>query len=311
MAVIGMVGANPGAAYYGGKGRRKRRTSNKPSTSTNWAGRLAGRKLVTLEFPKSPDSESFRVLRTNIQFFSLGKTVRSLAVTSAGPGEGKSFTAANLAIVMAQAGKRVILVDTDLRRPSIHKLFDLPNTVGFTNLVLNNMADRGSIIQQIEEVPNLLIVTSGPLPPNPSELLDSPQAQYVINGLAQTADLVIYDTPPATAVTDPAIMATRVDGVVLVVNAATTRRDMVERVRRILQNVGVKSLIPVLNQVRVDELRGYYYYNTYGNTIDVPISALNGNGHHSNGHHGNGHQTGAAGLSAVAVEDVLSPKNEE
>ncbi len=308
MAVVGMVGQHTAATY----GRRRRDSSGKRlpgktagSILNGWAGRLAGHKLVTLEFPKSPDSESFRVLRTNIQFFSLTKPIRSLVVTSAGPGEGKSFTAANLAIVMAQAGKRVILVDTDLRRPSLHKLFDVPNTVGFTNLVLNNMEDRGGIIQQVAEVPNLLLVTSGPLPPNPSELLDSPQALHVITGLAQAADLVIYDTPPATAVTDPAIMATRVDGVVLVINAGVTRRDMVERVRKILQNVGVKALIPVLNQVKTNDLRGYYYYNTYGNPLDgspVPTNGKsNGNGHHANG----------AATPATAVEDILFPPKQK
>lgn len=306
MAVVGLVGQHTAASY----GRRragsgKRLPGQSATLLGGWAGRLAGHKLVTLEFPKSPDSESFRVLRTNIQFFSLGKPIRSLVVTSAGPGEGKSFTAANLAIVMAQAGKRVILVDTDLRRPSLHKLFDMPNTVGFTNLVLNNMEDRGGIIQQVAEVPNLLLVTSGPLPPNPSELLDSPQALHVIQGLAQAADLVIYDTPPATAVTDPAIMATRVDGVVLVINAGVTRRDMVERVRKILHNVGVKSLIPVLNQVKTNDLRGYYYYNTYGNTLEGPAAITNGNGH-SNGH-GNGHHANGATTPATAVEDILFP----
>lgn len=302
MAVIGLVGQHTAATY----GRRAAGTSKRlPGKSailpSGWAGRLTGHKLVTLEFPKSPDSESFRVLRTNIQFFSLGKPIRSLVVTSAGPGEGKSFTAANLAIVMAQAGKRVILVDTDLRRPSLHKLFDVPNTLGFTNLVLNNMEDRGGIIQQIAEVPNLLLVTSGPLPPNPSELLDSPQALHVLQGLAQAADLVIYDTPPATAVTDPAIMATRVDGVVLVINAGVTRRDMVERVRKILHNVGVKALIPVLNQVKINDLRGYYYYNTYGNPLEGPAAVTNGNGN------GNGHHTNGTGTAATAVEDILFP----
>ncbi len=302
MAVVGLVGQHTAATYGQRRAGSGKRLPGKSATLLGgWAGRLAGHKLVTLEFPKSPDSESFRVLRTNIQFFSLGKPIRSLVVTSAGPGEGKSFTAANLAIVMAQAGKRVILVDTDLRRPSLHKLFDVPNTVGFTNLVLNNMEDRGGIIQQIAEVPNLLLVTSGPLPPNPSELLDSPQALHVLQGLAQAADLVIYDTPPATAVTDPAIMATRVDGVVLVINAGVTRRDMVERVRKILHNVGVKSLIPVLNQVKTNDLRGYYYYNTYGNPLEGPAVIANGNGN------GNGHHTNGASTPATAVEDILFP----
>ncbi|HMA33566.1 MAG TPA: polysaccharide biosynthesis tyrosine autokinase [Chloroflexia bacterium] len=286
MAVVGLVGQTRGSAY-GGRSRRKgAKTAAVVATEAASEGpsRLNGRKLITLEHPRSPDSESFRVLRTNIQFSSLSTPIRSLVVTSAGPGEGKSFTAANLAIVLAQTGKRVILVDTDLRRPSLHKLFALPNMMGFTNLVLNTTTDRGGAIQPIPEVPNLLVVTSGPVPPNPSELLDSLQAIHVMDQLSQAADIVIYDTPPATVVTDPAILATRVDGVVLVIKSGATRRDMVTRVKKILHGVGVKALIPVLNQASIRDIGGYYYYyQGYGSLDAVPAAARNGNGYHANG----------------------------
>ncbi|HUS16649.1 MAG TPA: polysaccharide biosynthesis tyrosine autokinase, partial [Chloroflexia bacterium] len=328
MAVVGRINGDGGG---NGKRRRRRgRSTGAPlpaSVSAAATGRLVGHKLVTLEFPKSPDSESFRVLRTNIQFSSLDKAIRTLVVTSGGPGEGKSFTAANLAIVMAQAGKRVILVDTDLRRPSIHKLFSLPNTVGFTNMVLNDLGEKGGAIQTVPEVANLLVVTSGPLPPNPSEILDSHQAAHVMTQLSQCADLVIYDTPPVTAVTDPAIIATRVDAVVFVVNAGVTRRDTVARVKKILENVGVKSLITVLNRVELDNINGYYYYyhSSYGTVPDAPLvetngrgknGTSNGNGHGANGAYaangnGNGNGQYPVVVQNLSVDQLMEPRQKD
>src|SRR5207248_1033636 len=136
LAAIGEIGTARRTAYGYGRKHKRRTGYASGNADAPWA-RLRGHNLVTLEHPRSVESEIFRVLRTNIQFASLDQPVRTLVVTSAGPREGKSFTAANLAIVVAQAGKRVLLVDTDLRRPSMHKLFNLPNLVGFTNLVLS------------------------------------------------------------------------------------------------------------------------------------------------------------------------------
>jgi capsular exopolysaccharide synthesis family protein len=300
MAVVGVIGEGDGR----GRGRSARHPEGSRATGIE-------RTLVTLTYPHAPASESFRVLRTNIQFASVDHPVRSLIVTSAGPREGKSFTAANLAIVMAQAGRRVVLVDTDLRRPTLHKLFGLPNTRGFTTLLLNRGDD--DIIQTHPEIPNLRIITSGPLPPNPSELLSTNQAVQVMDQLAQYADLVIYDTPPAAAVTDPTLLAARVDAVVLVINAGVTRRDVVRRVLRNLQNAGSHALIPILNQVKAGDVAGYYYYYSGYDRLPETVPATNGNGKHpatnGNGKHpatnGNGKHSPA--LSLPPTDDLPVP----
>ena len=288
LGVIGVVGGGHRSAY-GGSGRGGKRGSADRAASAGAGGaelkRIAGSNLVTLEHPKAPESEGFRILRTNIQFSSPDKPIRSLVITSGGPGEGKSFVAANLAVVMAQAGKRVILVDTDLRRPSMHKLFRLPNTVGFTNLVLHEGMDVTDPLQTVPEVPNLRVITSGPLPPNPSELLNAQQTIQVMNQLAPVADLVIYDCPPTAAVTDAVILATRVDAVVLVIQAGVTRRDVVARVIKTLHTVGVQTIVPVLNRVKTQELQGYYYYyyHGYGTAITPTATTTTSNGYHTNG----------------------------
>ena len=288
LGVIGVVGGGHRSAY-GGSGRGGKRGSADRAASAGAGGaelkRISGSNLVTLEHPKAPESEGFRILRTNIQFSSPDKPIRSLVITSGGPGEGKSFVAANLAIVMAQAGKRVILVDTDLRRPSMHKLFRLPNTVGFTNLVLHEGMDVTDPLLTVPEVPNLRVITSGPLPPNPSELLNAQQTIQVMNQLAPVADLVIYDCPPTAAVTDAVILATRVDAVVLVIQAGVTRRDVVARVIKTLHTVGVQTIVPVLNRVKTQELQGYYYYyyHGYGTAITPTATTTTSNGYHTNG----------------------------
>ena len=270
MAAIGEVGAVLNRGY----GRRHKRKAETASFAASEAGRLTGHNLITLEHPRAVESEVFRVLRTNIQFASVDKPVRTMVVTSAGPGEGKSFTAANLAVVLAQTDKRVILVDTDLRRPSQHKLFNLSNTVGFTNLVLNSATDRAVAVQPVPGVPGLSIITSGPLPPNPSEVLNAQQTAHLMEELAQMADIVLYDTPPAGVVTDPIILAARVDATVLVINAGVARRDMVLRVKRLLLGAGVRVLIPVLNRVKLRDLQGYYYYyyHNYGTLPAMPMT---------------------------------------
>ena len=151
---------------------------------------------------KSPESEAYRTLRTNIQFSSVDKPIRTLLVTSSGPGEGKSTTAANLAVVMAQTGQRVILVDTDLRRPVLHKVFGVPNNVGADDRAAGRRGCSLADYLQPTEIDNLTVLTSGPIPPNPSELLGSHRMAHLIEELAQAADIVIFDSPPVLAVTD-------------------------------------------------------------------------------------------------------------
>lgn len=221
------------------------------------------RGLVTLSAPRSIISENFRVLRTNLQFSSMDKPIRKLLVTSSRDGEGKSFTAANLAIIIAQTGKRVILVDADLRVPRLHELFNVSNSLGFTNLLLSKSAHLQGAVQAVPGVPNLVVIPSGPLPPNPSEVLNSDYTAQIVDQLSQQSDIVIYDSPPAGVVTDATILATRMDAVILVIGADETRRDLIERVKESLQNVGVSTLLPVLNRARSkDSQVGYRYYSS-------------------------------------------------
>jgi non-specific protein-tyrosine kinase len=221
--------------------------------------------LVTALTPKSPISEAFRTLRTNIQFSSVDKPIRRLLVTSPSPTDGKSITAANLATVMAQAGQSVVLVDGDLRRPVLHKIFKLPNAAGVTSAMLarsNPSADGCLLPTQVE---NLQLLTSGPLPPNPSELLGSQRMSKLIEDLEQEADMLIFDSPPTLVVTDAAVLAKQVDGVLLVIDARTTREEVARRAMEELAKVGAPVLGVVLNKVPVSRRGGYgyYYYHYY------------------------------------------------
>ena len=219
------------------------------------------RQLVAWLQTKAPESEAYRTLRTNIQFSSVDKPVRSLLVTSAGPSEGKSTTAANLAVVMAQTGQRVVLVDTDLRRPVMHKVFGVANNTGLTSALLNGEQVVLDGHLQGTEVENLSLLTSGPIPPNPSELLGSQRMGRLVEKLAGQADLVIFDSPPVLAVTDAAVMGRQVDGVVLVVDAGQTREQVLGQAAGELQKTGANLLGVVLN--RLDSRRGGYYYYYY------------------------------------------------
>lgn len=219
--------------------------------------------LVTLIAPRSPVSEAFRALRTNLQFSDPEHELRSLLITSAGPVEGKSLTAANLAISMAQAGKQVILVDCDLRKPKIHRLFGAAKAPGISNLIIDAGLPFDAYLQATA-VEGLRVLTCGMLPPNPAELLSSARAAEVMKELEAHADLVIYDSPPAATVTDAVILATRVDGVLQVVKAGATRRDVVLQGKAVLENVGARVLGPILNQVNSDDLGYYSYYYYYG-----------------------------------------------
>ena len=219
------------------------------------------RQLVAWLQTKAPESEAYRTLRTNIQFSSVDKPVRSLLVTSAGPSEGKSTTAANLAVVMAQTGQRVVLVDTDLRRPVMHKVFGVANNTGLTSALLNG--DQVVLDGHLQgtEVENLSLLTSGPIPPNPSELLGSHRMARLVEKLVGQADLVIFDSPAVLAVTDAAVMGRQVDGVLLVADAGQTREQVLAQAAAELQQTGANLLGVVLN--RLDSRRGGYYYYYY------------------------------------------------
>ena len=212
--------------------------------------------LITLRDPRSPAAEAYRTLRTNIQFSSLDKPLRTLLATSTAPDEGKSTTVANLAVAMAQAEQRIILVDCDLRRPTLHELFGLPNDAGLTSAIL--ATDDVALPLQATEVPGLSLLTSGPLPPRPADILGSRRMEQIISRLREEADVVLFDTPPVVAVTDAAVLATRVDGVLLVLQAHKTSRERARQARQILEKVKANIVGVVLNNAEIEQGYGYY-----------------------------------------------------
>jgi non-specific protein-tyrosine kinase len=214
--------------------------------------------LVARDMPTSPVSEAYRTLRTNIRFASVDEPLTTLLVTSAEPEAGKTSVAANLGIVCAQAGHRVVVIDADLRRPRLHHLFGLRNHDGLTDLLVK---DTSSIEKALvdTEVDNLRLITSGPIPPNPSELLASRSMQAILAEAEKYADLVIVDAPPALAVTDAAVLASKVDGVLLIIEAGRTSHEAARYAWETLQHVGATVLGAVLTKTKPDR-NSYYYY---------------------------------------------------
>jgi succinoglycan biosynthesis transport protein ExoP len=224
-------------------------------------GEKLAEKLITTKHPKSPISEAYRVLRTNLQFSSLDEPVRTLLITSPNPVEGKSTTVANLGVVMAQTGKSVIVVDADLRRPVLHRIFGVENEQGLTDALLSAEPSLDGHLQPTG-VDNLRLLTTGPLPPNPSELLGSQRMATLVERLKEEADVVLFDSPPSLAVTDASVLATQTDGVLIVADAGRTRRTLAKESVARFQQVGANLLGVVLNRLRVGR-SGYYYYYYY------------------------------------------------
>jgi len=216
--------------------------------------------LITISNPRSPISEAYRTLRTNLEFSSLDKPIRSMVVTSASPEEGKSTTLANLAVTIAQAGKKVVLIDCDLRRPSLHQIFGARNTPGFTDMMRDDALMSKPPLQETGE-PNLRLLASGTIPPNPSELLASRRMSDVIAALQQQADIVLFDAPPIIAVTDAAVLSSKVDAVLLVVSASKTKRDNAKKAKALLEKVNAHLLGTVLNNVKGEASLYQYYSN--------------------------------------------------
>ena len=205
-----------------------------------------------------PASESYRVLRTNIHFATVDAPARTLLVTSSNPGEGKTTTAANLAFAMAMDGKTVILVDCDLRRPSVHKLLSLSALPGVTDVLLGNSA-----LKPQEVMPGLSVLTAGSTPPNPGELLNSRKFRNLVETLTQQADIVIFDSPPMLAAADAAILASQMDGTVLVVETGETKKGAARRSLQLLTQARANVLGVAYNKMRKSESSGYDYYYTY------------------------------------------------
>jgi len=218
-------------------------------------------RLITHHKPKSPVSESYRTLRTNLQFLDIDHPVKTLVLTSAGPGEGKSTTVANVAITFAQMGSKVLLVDTDLRKPIMHRLFGVSRDVGLTNFLINKMDLKEVVIKT--EINGLDIMTSGPLPPNPSELLSSRAMINFIEEVKKKYDMIFFDTPPVIAVTDATVLSSKLDGAVLIVKSSETDREALKRAHTQLENVKARVFGTLLNGVHMDDMFGSYYYYYY------------------------------------------------
>lgn len=214
--------------------------------------------LITLADPRSPAAEAYRSLFINLSFSSQEQSVRTLLVTSAGPEEGKSTTLANLAVVAAQMGRRVVVVDCDLRQPRQHELFGLRNDQGVAT-VTAGQASAAAVLQPVGDVPGLQVITSGPLPVSPAQVLASRRMEEMIRELAGQADLVLFDSPPAIAVSDASVLATKVDGVLLVLSAGQTKRDHARRAKEALEKVHARLVGAVLTNAPPDAtLQGYY-----------------------------------------------------
>lgn len=219
---------------------------------------LISTKLLTKDDLKSPIAEAYKTLRTNIQFSSIEGGLKTLLVTSSSPSEGKSVTSANLAITMAQSDLKVLLIDCDLRKPVVHRAFSLLNGKGLTNILVEGVKYHD--IVNMTSVENLEVITSGPKPPNPSEILGSYRMKAFIDQLKQNYDMIILDSPPVLPVTDAAVLSRVADGVILVTEYASTTYEFLEQAKSTLEKVNAKILGVVLNRVPESHREYYYYY---------------------------------------------------
>ncbi|CDF57718.1 CpsD/CapB family tyrosine-protein kinase [Thermobrachium celere] len=229
---------------------------------------MVGVDLVTIEKPKSPIAEAYRTLRTNIQFSSLDKKVKKIVITSSGPGEGKTTTALNLAVTLAQNGHKTLLLDCDMRKPSIHKRLRISNLNGLSNILVGEVSFEDALNKG--PVDNLDVVTSGTRPPNPAELLSSQRMINFIQGLDEKYDYIVIDTPPVLMVTDAQVLSKYADGTLLVVASGEAEKDAVKRAKELLDKVDANILGVVLNKLDTSRkgYYGYYYQYYYGHDQD-------------------------------------------
>ena len=218
---------------------------------------MAERKLIVHEQAKSPISEAYRTLRTNLQFSKIHDDLKLVMFTSSGPGEGKSTTAANTAVAMAQAGKRVLIVDCDLRKPVQHRIFGKKKD-GLSNLIVESL-NLDDVLQSTD-VPGLSLLTSGPIPPNPSELLGSAKMDDFLAVVKERFNLVILDAPPVLAVTDACVLASKVDGIVLVIASGPVRPEIAVKAKDLLMKAKGHILGVVLNRIEIEKEHAHYYY---------------------------------------------------
>ena len=222
-----------------------------------------GDKPVTELTPRSPTSESFRTLRTNVQYAAVDRPLRTIMVTSAGPEEGKTTIVTNLAIVMAQSGKRVTIIDGDLRRPSIHRRTGVNNQVGLSFLFMQPKMILNGALQK-SRIPGVSVITSGNIPPNPSELLGSQKMDQILEKVKEESDIILIDTPPALVVTDASVLAPQVDGVLIVVRPGVTKLAAAKQTVEQLHRVGANIFGVVLNNLDLNRSKyGHYYARKY------------------------------------------------
>jgi len=219
----------------------------------------AARKLITSVNTKSVVSEQFRTIRTNINFSMPDKDLKTILFTSASPGDGKSTIAANLAVVFAQEGKNVLLIDADMRKPTVHYTFHMTNTLGLSSL-LTRQATLAEVVK-LSEI-GLDVITCGPIPPNPTELLASRMMDTVLEELKMQYDMIIFDAPPVLSVTDGQILANKCDGTVLVMSAGKTEKDSVVKAKEALVSSKATMLGVVLNNFKFENDNYYQYYGT-------------------------------------------------
>lgn len=218
------------------------------------------RKLVASFDPKAPVSEQFRTIRTNIEFSGVDEQIQVIMVTSSGPMEGKSTTTANLAVVFAQQDKKVLLVDADLRKPTVHYTFNQLNNFGLTSVLSGQVQLKAAA--NVTDVPNLSVLTSGPIPPNPAELLGSKSMAKFIKEARENYDVILFDTPPILAVTDAQVLGTQCDGSVLVVFSGKTELEHAKKAKELLEATKSKLLGAVLNGKKLQNSDYYYYYGS-------------------------------------------------
>ena len=218
------------------------------------------RKLVTKVNPKSVVSEQFRTVRTNINFSMPDKELKTLLFTSSAPGEGKSTSAANVAIVFAQDGKKVLLIDADMRKPTMHYTFHTTNSTGLSNLLTRKWELKDVVVET--EIEGLHLVTCGPIPPNPAELLGSKTMDTLMEELIAGYDIVIFDAPPILSVTDAQILSNKCDGTILVLNSGSTEKASVVKAKEALVSSKANILGTLLNNFTLE--KDHYYYQYYG-----------------------------------------------
>ena len=214
--------------------------------------------LITITRPSSIIAEQFRTIRTNINFSMVDSDLKTLAITSAGPGAGKSTISANLAVAFAQEGKKVVLVDADLRKPTVHKTFRISNRDGLSTLLKDKEIMISDVVHHVA-TGNLHVITSGIKPPNPAELLGSNRMVQLMNELTKIYDLVIFDLPPIIAVTDAQIISSKTDGTIFVINKDGADKGMVLKSKELLEKVNANVLGAIFNRVEINNTDYYYY----------------------------------------------------